>query len=148
MSVVHFYYFLQLKIIWAIKLKSKFIFFSQMSIYLAIRFQVFLAKFSWRNDTWKCRKLSSLWAEVWQGDGYAEERGFLCTYLQYMLQRDFVETPENTSFFMFAFECSQESVKTLYLLSKSHTDFHSSSIARWLVIESRNKGDFVLKPIT
>ena len=64
MSVVHFYYFLQLKISWAIKLKSKFIFSPQMSIYLAIRFQVPLAKFSWRNDTWKCRKLSSLWAGV------------------------------------------------------------------------------------
>lgn len=47
MSVVHFYYFLQLKIIWAIKLKPKFVFFSQTSIYLATRFQVPFPKFSW-----------------------------------------------------------------------------------------------------
>lgn len=46
MSVVHFYYFLQLKIIWAIKLKTKFIFF-QVSIYLAITFRVLLFKFGW-----------------------------------------------------------------------------------------------------
>lgn len=33
MSVVHFYYFLQLKIIWAIKLKPKFIFFPSVCIF-------------------------------------------------------------------------------------------------------------------
>ena len=33
MSVVHFYYFLQLKIIWAIKLKPKFIF-SSPNVYI------------------------------------------------------------------------------------------------------------------
>lgn len=40
MGVVHFYYFLQLKIIWAIKLKTQVHFFPQVSVCLAIAFQV------------------------------------------------------------------------------------------------------------
>lgn len=117
MSVVHFYYFLQLKIIWAIKLKPKFIFFPQMFICLAIRWRVPFPKFNRQSDTWKYRKPSSLWAEVLQGLRMSEERGFVGEYLLRFNKME-QKLLKNTSFSIFAFECSQESVKSRYLQNK------------------------------
>lgn len=94
------------------KTKTQVHFFPQMSINLAIRFQVSFPKFSWGNDTWKYRKPGYLWAGCLWAEGFCTglpmpaERG-ASVPVPMGLQRDWTETPRNTSFFIFAFEHSQ-----------------------------------------